>query len=220
MRLVSAPNLCHSDRSGGICSSLNQHSALDRHSAVTLSSRPKWRDLQFSTSICFGWKRRPPLCHPDRSGGICSSLNQHLLWTKRRPPLCHPDRSGGICSSLNQHLLWTKRHPPLCHPDRTRISYHATPEMTSCAAFIKESRMNFVEPIALNRKSRGSGGICSSPWSSQRCSHFSLRTSVGCLPACFAPSDASVPPRFPAMQTRTTHCRCSSAGIGGRRVHT
>jgi hypothetical protein len=27
--------------------------------------------------------------------------------------------------------------------------------MTSCAAFIKESRMNFVEPIALNRKSGG-----------------------------------------------------------------
>jgi hypothetical protein len=30
--------------------------------------------------------------------------------------------------------------------------------MTSCAAFIKESRMNFVEPIALNRKSGGVEG--------------------------------------------------------------
>jgi hypothetical protein len=30
--------------------------------------------------------------------------------------------------------------------------------MTSCAAFIKESRMNFVEPTALNRKSGGVEG--------------------------------------------------------------
>ena len=46
--------------------------------------------------------------------------------------------------------------PSLCHPacpgvpwERTRISYYAAPKMTSFAAFIKESRMSFAEPIAL-----------------------------------------------------------------------
>jgi hypothetical protein len=34
--------------------------------------------------------------------------------------------------------------------------------MTSCAAFIKKSRMNFVEPIALNRKSGGVEGSAAS----------------------------------------------------------
>jgi len=43
--------------------------------------------------------------------------------------------------------------------------------MTSRAAFIKESRMNFAEPIALNRKSGGSGGTCGSAYSPQICSH-------------------------------------------------
>ncbi len=41
----------------------------------------------------------------------------------------------------------------LCHPERTRISYYAAPMTTSCAAFIKESRMSFAEPIGRNRKS-------------------------------------------------------------------
>jgi hypothetical protein len=53
--------------------------------------------------------------------------------------------------------LW-KRRPPLCHPERTRISYYAAPKMTSFAAFIKESRMSFAEPIALNRKSGAAEG--------------------------------------------------------------
>jgi len=47
---------------------------------------------------------------------------------------------------------------PFCHPERTRISYYAAPKMTSCAAFIKESRMSFAEPIGLNRKSGAAEG--------------------------------------------------------------
>jgi hypothetical protein len=31
------------------------------------------------------WKLRPPLCHPERSRGICGSLNQHLLWMEAPP---------------------------------------------------------------------------------------------------------------------------------------
>jgi hypothetical protein len=51
----------------------------------------------------------------------------------------------------------------LCHPERTRISYYAAPKMTSFAAFIKESRMNFAEPIGLNRKSGAVEGSAVSP---------------------------------------------------------
>jgi len=53
----------------------------------------------------------------------------------------------GACSS---------RNPPTStgNPgERTRISCYAAPKTTSCAAFIKESRMSFAEPIGLNRKS-------------------------------------------------------------------
>jgi hypothetical protein len=40
----------------------------------------KWRDLRFSQpASAFGRKHHSTLCHPDRSGGICSSLNQHLM---------------------------------------------------------------------------------------------------------------------------------------------
>jgi hypothetical protein len=46
-----------------------------------------------------------------------------------------------------------RTRPNLCHPERTRISYYTAPETTLFAAFIKESRMSFGEPIGLNRKS-------------------------------------------------------------------
>ena len=38
-------------------------------------------------------------------------------------------------------------------PERTRISCHAVPETTACAAFIKESRMKFANATNTNRKS-------------------------------------------------------------------
>jgi len=58
----------------------------------------------------------------------------------------------GACSS---------RNPPTStgNPgERTRISDYAAPKMTSFAAFIKESRMSFAEPIGLNRKSGAAEG--------------------------------------------------------------
>jgi hypothetical protein len=38
-------------------------------------------------------------------------------------------------------------------PERTRISCHAALETTACAAFSKESRMNFTNATNINRKS-------------------------------------------------------------------
>ena len=80
------PRLCHPDRSGGIRSSLNQQLLWTEAPPSPLSSRPKWRDLQFSqSSSAVDRSAALPFCHPDRSGGICSSLNQHLLWTEAPP---------------------------------------------------------------------------------------------------------------------------------------
>jgi hypothetical protein len=42
-------------------------------------------------------------------------------------------------------------------PERTRISCHAALDKAVCAALRKESRMEFVNAINLNRKSGGSG---------------------------------------------------------------
>jgi hypothetical protein len=47
-------------------------------------------------------------------------------------------------------------------PTEPRISYYAGPPTTTYAAFIEESRMKFADPTKLDRKSGGSGGICSS----------------------------------------------------------
>jgi hypothetical protein len=47
-------------------------------------------------------------------------------------------------------------------PTEPRISYYAAPPTTTYAAFLEESRMKFADPTKLDRKSGGSGGICSS----------------------------------------------------------
>ena len=47
---------------------------------------------------------------------------------------------------------------------RTWISCYAAPDRTACAAFIEESRMQFVNAIKLNRKSREPGAPVQSLW--------------------------------------------------------
>jgi hypothetical protein len=39
------------------------------------------------------------------------------------------------------------------HPDRTRISCLALPASNTCAVFLKENRMQFIEATGLHRKS-------------------------------------------------------------------
>jgi hypothetical protein len=150
------PSLCHPDRSGGICSSLNRHLIRMEAPPSPLSSRPKWRDLQFSQ----------PATDPDGStdlpfviptevegSAVLSTSNQS--GRKHRPSLCHPDRSGGICSSLHQQPIRTEAPtlPLSSRPERTRISYCAAPAVAACAAFLKESRMRFANATNPNRKS-------------------------------------------------------------------
>src|ERR1700674_5478452 len=55
----------------------------DASTQEKLSSRPERSEVEGpavdSFSIEYKWKHRPPLCHPERSRGICSSLH--------RPPM-------------------------------------------------------------------------------------------------------------------------------------
>jgi hypothetical protein len=59
-----------------------------------------------------------------------------------------------ICDGVHRDLwfptLRKKREGP-------RTSYRVAPALAACAAFYKESRMKFVDPTRLNRKSGGMG---------------------------------------------------------------
>ena len=64
-----------------------------------LSSRAQPRDLRLhSSSNRRACNRLYPLCHPERSRGICGcappATDAH---PNRLSPLCHPERSRGIC---------------------------------------------------------------------------------------------------------------------------
>jgi hypothetical protein len=59
-------------------------------------------------------------------------------------------------ASVQQPLSMEPSPFPLSsRPKRTRISCHAALDMTTCAAFFKESRMKFANATKLNRKSGG-----------------------------------------------------------------
>jgi len=67
---------------------------------------------------------------------------------------------SAVLSTSNQS---GRKQPTLSFviPTEPRISYYAAPSTTTYAAFIEESRMKFADPTKLDRKSGGSGGICS-----------------------------------------------------------
>jgi hypothetical protein len=96
----------------------------------------QWRDLLFIIrGIESQWKRRPPLCHPDRSVAQRRDLQFPSIHStdtewKHRPPRCRPDRSVGQRRDLlfiihGIESQW-KRRPPLCHPDRSVPGFPAT----------------------------------------------------------------------------------------------
>jgi hypothetical protein len=70
-------------------------------------------------------------------------------------PSSRPERSAGICSSLNQKPVRTEAPtlPLSSRPERTRISCCAAVDRSACAAFRKESRMKFANATKPNRKS-------------------------------------------------------------------
>ncbi len=107
------PPLCHPDRSGGICSSPNHHPMRTEAPPSPLSSRPKWRDLQFpEPSSDADGSTALPFVIPTEVEGSAVPRTIIRCGRKHRPPLCHPDRSGGICSSPKYHHPMRTEAPP------------------------------------------------------------------------------------------------------------
>jgi hypothetical protein len=94
----------------------------------------------------------------ERSGGICSRRKvavRNSVHPSRYPsgksPLspCHLDRS-----EAQWRDLCVDAHPWKCFStERTRISYFAMPAKTTYAALLKESRMQIIKALGIDRKS-------------------------------------------------------------------
>ncbi len=129
-------------------------------------------------ATAFHGSARPPLCHPERSRGICSSLNQQppSMEALALPFVIPSAAEGSAVLSTSNRSPW-KRHPPLCHPERTRISCHAAPDTIACAPFSKERRMEFANATKFYRKSGAAEGSAV-----QRTFHGNVfrRRSAGC----------------------------------------
>jgi hypothetical protein len=55
------------------------------------------------------WKRHPPLCHPERSRGICSSLNEHPM--RMEAPVSGSHGIGSPPAAVALFLVFS--HPSL-----------------------------------------------------------------------------------------------------------
>ena len=65
-----------------------------------LSSRAKPRDLQCAPPPTRILRYQPSTPKTDRSGGTCCSSSAGTNFNeKHHPPLCHPERSRGICGA-------------------------------------------------------------------------------------------------------------------------
>jgi len=86
-----------------ICSSLNQHLIQAEAPTSPFVIPSESRDLQFSQPASDQNRSADlPFVIPSEVEGSAVLLNQHLIQTEAPTSLCHPDRSRGICSSLNQ----------------------------------------------------------------------------------------------------------------------
>jgi hypothetical protein len=80
----------------------------------------QWRDLLFTIPRNgFKWKRSPTLCHPDRSGGICSaplgppeSLPPHLNTQCKAGPALRSTKRWTFIST-RQHAIRNPRPAPV-----------------------------------------------------------------------------------------------------------
>jgi hypothetical protein len=120
--LKARPNLCHPERSRGICGAPlgpPEFSVTNPNPQTELSSRPErtriscHAALDETTSAPFrkegahGVRQRHRVPQEIRGsvveGPAVRSSSNHFPW-KRCPSLCHPERSRGICSSAD--LPW------------------------------------------------------------------------------------------------------------------
>src|ERR1700693_6221081 len=94
-----------------------------------LSSRAKPRDLQFSRPASNADQSATlALVIPSEAEGSAVRATSPQCSPKHHPPLCHPERSRGICSSLDQHQMLTKAPPsPLSSRAKPRDLQFAQP---------------------------------------------------------------------------------------------
>jgi hypothetical protein len=88
--------------------------------------------------------------HPQSAGGHHGSAPS---------PLCHPERSRGICGPLIHKPMLTESalSPLSSRPERTRISCHAALDKAACAPFCKGKAHELHQRHQVQQEIRGSG---------------------------------------------------------------
>jgi hypothetical protein len=105
------------------------------------------------------WKRRTPLCHPERTRisyyaapemATCAAFIEESRMKFADPTKL--DRKSGAAegSAVPRTFLGN-----VFRQSVTRISYRAAPNKSTCAAFLKESRMKLASATKPDRKSGG-----------------------------------------------------------------
>src|SRR5712672_2321358 len=86
-------------------------------------------------------------------------------------------------------VLSLQRSSPFCHPERTRISYSPHSPETTYVVLPKENHMQLTEATTLDRKIRGSRGICGSSGCNNPCRlplYFNHRLRIRRCSTCVA----------------------------------
>jgi hypothetical protein len=135
------------------------------------SGEAQRRDLQCalpSNNSCLN--HRPQICHPDRSepgfpatqpsptstcaAFVKESRRKFANATKFNRKSGEAQRRDLRCALPSNDSCLNHR-PQICHPDRSEPGFPATQHSptSTCAAFVKESRMKFANATKFNRKS-------------------------------------------------------------------
>jgi hypothetical protein len=122
----------------------------------------KWRDLLFTIhGIESEWERHPPLCHPDRSGGICSSADLSWGCFSTYQQKCHPGRSVAQWRDLlfvlvstganqeNRNSPNTSRNPPAISPTVAPLSIAST---MAGMTFADERACSLIRSTAIRKR--------------------------------------------------------------------
>ena len=110
---------------------------------------------------CSLWKRRTPLCHPERSRRICSSAlpNSNVNGSNALPAnelSSRPERSvveGPAVKAISAPNAVLVTLPPIGRPATNPNFLHPPLDAAARAPFIKERRMKFARATNFYRKS-------------------------------------------------------------------
>ena len=169
------------------------------------SGGAQWRDLRFGSS--------------------------HLEMFFDRGIMCFRPTQGAMKTAPIQQLLFMQAPPsPLSsRPERTRISYFALLATTTCAALLKESRMQFIKATGLDRKSGGaqwrdlcvdalSGKCFATETPQSRAPGFSRINSPKSCRHALRPLSKGLNPHFGSMNFNTTRNLVTTHRYGRERT--